>query len=352
MPKKKEKGHYVYSGPLDRTIKKKVIPAWATKLDDWSFHECFNLTEITIPNTVKIIGEGAFSDCPNLKTVTLPSTVELIKTFAFHKCGLETVFFVDSDDLTKTEKRNAGKDLQIQISAFSDNPNLTEVVLPKHTRFIDSSAFRNTGMTKFRIPIGCTFNKYVFHRCKLTELEVPISGFYYNTELNLQRFNYHDKLAGTSNFNISEIFSQAHKIEKVTFYGNVVNLDRTRRFLEAWKKFTTVKEYIFELSLTLNYFELFRKQLEAFPDPPPGQQKFTVKLNRNEHEILSSRVIKKNALQDEKNYLAEVQFAMMASEFNINGVIRNHITSYLTYSDIKNGARPVQQPPSAGGAKP
>ena len=56
-----------------------------TSIGEYSFYDCDNLINITIPETVKNIGKYAFSLCSNLSTVTLKifSPPELENSNAF-----------------------------------------------------------------------------------------------------------------------------------------------------------------------------------------------------------------------------------------------------------------------------
>jgi hypothetical protein len=50
------------------------------------FKNCFNLTSITIPNSIITIGWNAFENCYNLKHVSIPQSVTRIESGAFYGC--------------------------------------------------------------------------------------------------------------------------------------------------------------------------------------------------------------------------------------------------------------------------
>ena len=63
-----------------------------TGIEDNAFDGCFELTSITIPNSVETIGEQAFQGCTGLTSVTIGSGVTAIGAKAFNYCNaLETV---------------------------------------------------------------------------------------------------------------------------------------------------------------------------------------------------------------------------------------------------------------------
>lgn len=47
-----------------------LLPPSITKIGDYAFYNCENLTNVTIPNKVTAIGDRAFGLCPNLNTMT------------------------------------------------------------------------------------------------------------------------------------------------------------------------------------------------------------------------------------------------------------------------------------------
>ena len=78
--------------------------------------------DITIPNTVTIIAGEAFLDNDNVTSVTIPGSVQVIGYHAFDGCtALERVIFSDPTD---------GADLIIRLDAFANCPKLTECEIP------------------------------------------------------------------------------------------------------------------------------------------------------------------------------------------------------------------------------
>ena len=58
-----------------------------TSIGDWAFSRCYNLTSITIPNTVTSIGDSAFRDCSSIKSATIGNSVTSIGDSAFRNCS-------------------------------------------------------------------------------------------------------------------------------------------------------------------------------------------------------------------------------------------------------------------------
>ena len=68
------------------------IPNSIKEIGDSAFMDCYNLTSIIIPNSVTKIGNYTFSDCDKLASVTLPQGIDQIENNMFTGCSsLESV---------------------------------------------------------------------------------------------------------------------------------------------------------------------------------------------------------------------------------------------------------------------
>lgn len=104
------------------------IPTGVTEIEDSLFLSCSELTSITIPKTVTSIGDKAFRYCTKLETLPFSSGVKTIGEYAFSSCGIETL--VIPDCVTSIGKY-----------AFSNNSSLKSVTIGKNVSHMGERVF-------------------------------------------------------------------------------------------------------------------------------------------------------------------------------------------------------------------
>ena len=125
-----------------------------------------SITQINLPDTVKIIDEKAFMGCDNLTYVKLPSSLEVIGEEAFKGCSL----------LGRITIPNNVK--EIGSETFSNCKSLSNVILSSNITVIEEKLFENcSSLSNIEIPNGVTTIKSnAFYRCgNLKEVVIPSS---------------------------------------------------------------------------------------------------------------------------------------------------------------------------------
>lgn len=100
--------------------------------------------DIKIPNTVTVIAGEAFLNNDNVTSVTIPGSVQVIGYHAFDGCtALERIIFEDPTD---------GADMIIRLSAFANCPKLTECEIPAVATYVTANVFKGcTSMKKITV---------------------------------------------------------------------------------------------------------------------------------------------------------------------------------------------------------
>lgn len=122
----------------------------------YTFLQCDGLTSVTLPGTLKGIGEGAFYGCDALSSVTVPSSMTLVgfSSDVVAPCG-------------------SG----IERWTFGNCPQLSgNFTIPNGVTYIEESAFRNTAITSVTFPSSLTYiGKFAFYNSAIESLDLPSS---------------------------------------------------------------------------------------------------------------------------------------------------------------------------------
>lgn len=114
-----------------RNVKSVTLPSSLKTIGDEAFRECFFLTNISVPANVSFVGAKAFANCNNLQSVFINGNTGLSND-AFRGCSsLRRIFF----SYTGTNE------IFWQSNAFSGCSKLAEVVIPSQVRELTAELF-------------------------------------------------------------------------------------------------------------------------------------------------------------------------------------------------------------------
>ena len=133
-----------------------VIYEGLVTIGDRAFEFCEELESVTIPDTLKNIGEGAFWYCRNLTDITFGDGVTNIGNDAFYECDSLTKITIPEGvtnigggvfyGCDRLESINIPDSVtEIWGAAFYGCVSLNVITVPKNLSFIGNKAFFNTG---------------------------------------------------------------------------------------------------------------------------------------------------------------------------------------------------------------
>lgn len=155
-------------------------------IGNMSFSECYNLSSVTLPSSLKRIGASAFAYCQALQSISLPD-ISSIGQHAFFKCeALTSIVIPNTVDTIQSytfygcsalSSLFLGKSIKlIQEYAFFFCNSLTELQLPDSVSSIGNYAFIGcSGLTSIALgKVLTNIGAYSFSECKnLKQINFP-----------------------------------------------------------------------------------------------------------------------------------------------------------------------------------
>lgn len=164
----KKVGNWAFAENTNLT---KVTILGAETLGDAAFYCCSNLESLSLNDTITKIGGNTFAACHNLTSIRLPSKLKIIDYNAFLGAGLSGTLVIPDGVVS------------IGGQAFM-NTSISEIVLPASLKTIGGSAFWGTTLSAVGLPEGLTeIESDTFGSCRqLQRVYIPASVKYINSD--------------------------------------------------------------------------------------------------------------------------------------------------------------------------
>jgi hypothetical protein len=178
----------VFSDSEDLRIRTVTIPGSVKTIGDYAFDWCTSLTRVEMGEGVESIGSNAFYGCCSLETVVLPTTITYIGTDAFRYTpwldnlpGDDNGFVVIANVLMAYKGQGGAITIPngvtiISSEVFADNKTITSVVMPDSVTELGGLAFSwCTKLTSVTLSKNLTYiGSSAFSNCsRLTSIELP-----------------------------------------------------------------------------------------------------------------------------------------------------------------------------------
>jgi hypothetical protein len=95
------------------------IPEGVTEIAYGAFRDCVNLTSIVLPQNLTYIAERLFSDCTNLLTVIMPTGLDYIGSHAFYRCTSLRSITIDANSIYESAFEECSALVEVELSEIA-----------------------------------------------------------------------------------------------------------------------------------------------------------------------------------------------------------------------------------------
>lgn len=166
-------------------LKSVNIPESITKLDLYTFENCYSLEKIQLPKNLVEIGTGAFENCSSLTDIIIPKTVTRISSDAFEGCSSLQSIVVESGNTVYDSRNNCNAIISTSNNQLLQGCNNS--FIPEGVTYIYYNAFKGmAGLKAIHIPASVeTIGNQAFVGCSsLNTITVETSNPNYDSRNN------------------------------------------------------------------------------------------------------------------------------------------------------------------------
>lgn len=170
-----------------RSLTKIELSSKVTKIGESAFESCYSLKKVDLPSALKKMGCDIFNDCSSLRSINIPEGITVIPEGAFDGCTkleivdwhegikeIQSYVFRDCDTITEAGFPEGITEIADHL--FEDCDKLQTVYIPRGVKKIGAYAFDSCeSLSYVFVPDEVTkIEKHAFDNCEsLNEIHLP-----------------------------------------------------------------------------------------------------------------------------------------------------------------------------------
>lgn len=205
-------------------------------IENFSFSNCQNLKNISIPSSVEVVGKCAFEDCYNLEYIEIKNPDAVIKNFCFSNCKI-----TDFEHKYLHIENGLAINREEKILLYCSDFSMKTCFIPENLKVIGNYAFDSSSIQTVEIPSTIErIGKNVFAYCDLKEINIPDSVIEIGDEVFASCENLRKaKLSNNITYISKSLFCWCEKLSEITI-PEKVEIIKDSAFLGC-KKLKNVK---------------------------------------------------------------------------------------------------------------
>lgn len=163
---------------INTSLKRVTIPESVKEIGESAFWNCAGIKNVILGKNISKIDAGAFAYCSGIEEILFGKNISIVGSWAFGNCsGLKSVKFQENEEKVEVKEEIRKHSVTIETCAFGDCTSLENVILSSNVEEIQTQAFYYcTNLGELKLPEGVRYlGSSILWGTKIKSIQVPLS---------------------------------------------------------------------------------------------------------------------------------------------------------------------------------